>query len=209
MTLATVVKRNEQVAGFLIVFLTMVEMFSIPKSYFVLGSIVATSAMILTAFLLLKPGRELLRTRVSYFLFAAVTAATVYLIFLAGNLGIRAFPLFGMSSSSEQSIYGLFSGVPIVLLIIVLFLDAVGFESYFRGNLVRIFREKIGVASVFLVAAIDAMIHLSTFNPLFSATTFVADSVWGLYYFKTRDLSSTIACHFIWDILIFIVVPIR
>jgi membrane protease YdiL (CAAX protease family) len=202
-------KTNNQVAGFLIVFLTMVEMFSIPRSFFVLGSIVATSAMMLTAFLLLEEGRALLRTSVKHLLFAAMTAAILYFIFLAGNLGIRTFPLFGMSSASEQSIYGLFRGIPIELLVLVLLLDAVGFETYFRGNLVRIFREKIGIASVFLVAAIDAVIHLATFNPLFSATTFVADSIWGLYFFKTRDLSSTIACHFIWDILIFIVVPIR
>jgi len=46
-----------QLAGFVIVSLTMVEMFTIPQNYFVLGSIVSTSSMICVAvFLIGIPG---------------------------------------------------------------------------------------------------------------------------------------------------------
>ena len=140
---------------------------------------------------------------------AVFVAIFLYLIFFAGNLGIKAFPLFGITTSSEQSIYGLFNNVPLPLLVIVFVLDAVGFESYFRGDVLANLSPKLGIFSVFAAAAIDAGIHFSTFNPLFPATTFIADSVWGLYYYKTRDLTSTIVCHFVWDIMIFILIPIH
>jgi len=103
----------------------------------------------------------------------------------------------------------LFSNTPTPLLVLILALDAVGFESYFRGNLQTIFSKRIGVGSVFVVALIDAAIHISTLNPLFPATVIVADSVWGLNYYFTRDLYSNIASHFLWDLLVFILLPIH
>lgn len=201
-------RKYDQIVGFLIVVLTMVEMFTIPRGYFVLGSIVSTSAMICVAYLLLS-GRVLSKPTVIHVVLAVLVAIGLYLIFVAGNLGVRTFPVFGLSSAGEQSIYGLFNNVPVPLLVIVLILDAFGFETYFRGNVLEVLSQRIGLGSVFAAAALDASIHLSTFNPLFPATTFVADSVWGLYYYKTRDLTSTILCHFVWDILIFIIVPIH
>jgi membrane protease YdiL (CAAX protease family) len=202
-------RRYDQIIGFLIVAMTMVEMFTIPRSYFVLGSIISTSAMICAAYLLFNGNRERFRPSVRHLVLAVFVAIFLYLIFFAGNLGIKAFPLFGITTSSEQSIYGLFNNVPLPLLVIVFVLDAVGFESYFRGDVLANLSPKLGIFSVFAAAAIDAGIHFSTFNPLFPATTFIADSVWGLYYYKTRDLTSTIVCHFVWDIMIFILIPIH
>lgn len=138
-----------------------------------------------------------------------LVAFILYGIFLAGNYAVTNIRLFGVSNSNELSIYGLFSGAPVPLLVVVFALDAIGFESYFRGNLQGIFSEKIGVGSVFLVALIDAAIHISTFNPLFPVTVIIADSVWGLNYYVTKDLYSNIASHFLWDMMIFVLLPIH
>jgi membrane protease YdiL (CAAX protease family) len=209
LTLPPSSRRYNRIFGFVIVALTMIEMFRIPKSDFVLGSIVSTTSMICVAYLLLSDQRGLSRPSALHIIIAVVVAILLYLVFVAGNLGVRAFPVSGLSAAGEQSIYGLFNNVPVPLLVIVLILDAFGFESYFRGHILSEFSQKIGVWSVFAAAAIDASIHISTLNPLFPATTFVADSVWGFYYYKTRDLSSTILCHFFWDIMIFILIPIH
>ncbi len=199
---------TQQTAGFLIIALSMVEMFTIPKDYFVLGSIVSTSSMALVAFLL-TGFKGLFRPKIIYFVLAVAGAVFLYVVFLGGNLAIRALNIPGLSASGEQNIYGLFSGASLPLLIVVLILDAVGFESYFRGNLLGAFSKRIGVFSVPLVAGMDAAIHLATLNPLFPATTFVADLVWSAYFYKTRDLTTTILFHFLWDLLIFVIFPIR
>lgn len=198
----------KQLEGFLVVAVSMVTMFIIPREYFVLGSIISTYLMVTIAYLL-TGFKAMFRPRVIYFTLAIAGAVFLYLVFLGGNLAIRSLNIPGLSASGEQSIYSLFLGVPLPLLILVLILDAVGFESYFRGNLLSEFSKKIGIYSVPLVAGMDAAIHFATLNPLFPATTFVADLVWGAYFYKTRDLSTTIVFHFLWDILIFVIFPIR
>jgi uncharacterized protein len=198
-----------QLAGFAIVALTMVEMFSIPKEYFPFGSIVSTSAMALVAYLLSNQTGNKFPGGTWRVTIGIATAFILYGIFLAGNYAVTTTKLFGISGANESTIYGLFSGVPTPLLILILALDAIGFEAYFRGNLQTILSRKIGIGSVFLVALIDAAIHISTMNPLFPATVIVADSVWGLNYYFTRDLYSNIASHFLWDLLIFVLLPIH
>jgi uncharacterized protein len=198
-----------QLAGLAIVALTMVEMFTIPKSSFILGSIVSTSCMIAVAFLLSNQTEKKFRDSLRGLALGIILALLLYGVFLAGNYGVQNLKLFGVNGTNEQSIYNLFSGTSPALLVGVLALDAIGFEAYFRGNLQNIFAKKLGVGAIFLVALIDAAIHISTLNPLFPATVIVADSIWGLNYYLTKDLYSNIACHFLWDILIFILLPIH
>ena len=198
-----------QLAGFAIVVLTMVEMFTVPKQYFILGSLVSTSVMACVAYLLADQTGKKFRDG-PWRIFLGITVAfALYGIFLAGNYAVVNLKLFGISGNNEQSIYGLFSGTSWPLLVGVLALDAIGFESYFRGNLQSILSKKIGIGAVFLVAGIDAAIHISTMNPLFPATVLIADSVWGLNYYFTKDLYSNIASHFLWDLLIFVLLPIH
>ena len=198
------------VTSFLIVALAMIEMFSVPKGYFVLGSLVATSCMICATFLVIPDcgSSEFRKTSPKTIVLGAVTAIVLYLVFVAGNAFVRSFSPLGVSISNENSIYLLFASTPILLRIVVFVLDAVGFESYFRGTLQRQFSTRIGVGSAFVVALLDSAIHISSLNPLFVATTFVADSIWGLNYYFTKDITSNITSHLLWDILIFIVFPI-
>ena len=58
------------------------------------------------------------------------------------------------------------------------------------------------------MALFDSFLHLATLNPLWVATTFVADLAWGLNYYYRRDLYSNIGSHFLWDLAIFVVRPI-
>ncbi len=209
MSAAFPAKSTPQLAGFLIVALTMIEMFTIPKGYFVLGSIVSTSAMALVAYLLAGNLFQKEIHGVFKMIIGIVTAVLLYFVFYLGNYGVNHLNLLGIGTSNEQTIYGLFSSVPLPLLVIVLALDAVGFEYFFRGNLQNLLARKIGIGAVFLVAVIDALIHISTLNPLFPATVIVADSVWGLNYYFAKDLYSNIASHFLWDLLIFVILPIH
>ncbi|MDA4129357.1 MAG: CPBP family glutamic-type intramembrane protease [Thaumarchaeota archaeon] len=202
-------KAAPQLLGFVVVALTMIEMFTIPKSYFALGSIVSTIAMACSAYLVSSDSALKTKIRFPKIGVGIVTALILYFVFYLGNYGINTLNLPGIKSGNEQGIYGLFSNVPIPLLILILALDAIGFEYYFRGNLQSLFAKKIGIGAVLLVAVIDAIIHISTLNPLFPATVIVADSVWGLNYYYTKDLYSTIVSHFLWDLLIFVFFPIH
>ena len=196
-----------QTAGFLIVCLTMVEMFVVPRNYFIAGSLVSTSCMLCVALLLAKYG-QLFHPSYRSIIIGVSSAVVLYLIFVGGNAAIKIVSPLGMSTTNESSIYALFASSPLQLKVLVFLLDAFGFESYFRGVLQRVVFAKLGVGSAFAVAAVDAAIHLSTLNPLFPVTTFIADAVWGINYYFSKDVGSNIVSHFLWDMLVFVILPL-
>lgn len=199
-------------SGFLIVATSMVAMYVVPGEFFVPTVLVSTSCMILITYHLTSYSR-LFKPRWQSIGLGLVTSALLYGIFLLGNYGIKAVHPFGISASSETSIYSLIASHALPLQVAILAFDALGFESYFRGVLQNYFLTRsngnLAVGACFTSALVDALIHLVSLNPLWAITTFIADSVWGLTYYYTRDLSSSAASHFVWDIAIFIFFPIK
>jgi len=198
------------IAGFLVVAASMAVLFLVPQAYFIAATYVATTCMIAVTYLLTRY-RGLFRPRAVTVAFGLVTAIGLYLIFYLGNLGVTTLHPFGMSVASENSIYSLIASPsnPLYSQVAVLAFDAAGYESFFRGVLQTRLEPRAGVGSVFLVALIDALLHVITLNPLWVVTTFIADSVWGLTYYYSKDLTSSMASHFVWDLVIFILLPIR
>jgi len=140
----------------------------------------------------------------------AVSAVALYGVFYAGNAGVQALNVPGVSTASEGSIYALIASPsnPLFLQVAVLAFDAAGYEAYFRGVLQGRLEGRLGVWSAFAVAGLDAMLHVATLNPLWVGTTFVADSVWGLTYHYGGGMRASVASHFLWDLAIFILRPI-
>lgn len=204
-----------QSIGLVIVILAMSTLFIRPSStYFVLGVFIATPTMLLVS-LWLTRFRGLYKPRPKNLIAGVCSAILLYFVFYGGNYLITTIKPLGLSASSETSIYGTISTHALPLQLAILLLDALGFESYFRGTLQNFFAFKISgqrggrLGSVFLTALCDCLIHVISFNLLWVVTTFIADSVWGLTYYYTKDLSSSMTSHLIWDIVIFILVPIR
>lgn len=202
--------RTRLAAAFLMVFASMALLFTLPSSLFTTAALLSTGCMLLAS-LALGGYRRLFSPRISSLAVGLISAVLLYGIFFAGNAFVlRVHPL-GIGSASEASIYSLITSPsnPIYLQVGVLLFDALGYESFFRGVLQGRLQSRTGVAAPFAVAAIDASIHLMTFNPLWVVTTFIVDSVWGLAFFYTRDLTSSMTSHFVWDIAIFLLLPIR
>jgi membrane protease YdiL (CAAX protease family) len=91
----------------------------------------------------------------------------------------------------------------------VLLFDSVGYESFFRGVLQEKMRPRLGAGAAPAVALLDAGLHLATLNPLWVATTFVADLGWGLTYRYGGRLPASVTSHLAWDVAIFLVRPIK
>jgi len=197
-------------AAFAFVLASMVALFLLPSTYFIAATFGSMSCMIIATYLTTRY-RGLFRPRTMTVLLGIVSAAALYLVFYAGNAGIQALHPLGLTASTESSIYSLIASPsnPLYLQVSVLAFDAVGYESFFRGVLQTRLEPRFGAASPFLVALIDASIHILTLNPLWVVTTFVADSCWGMTFHYSKDLTSNTLSHFVWDIVIFIVAPIK
>lgn len=204
-----------QAAGFAAVAISMVLLFIPPPStYFVYGVFVATPVMMLVAFWL-TGYKNLFNPSAKSITIGLISALLLYLVFLGGNFAVQNFGyLVGLHSTSEETIYSTIAAHPLYLQVAILIFDAFGFESYFRGTLQNFFMSRISInrgkaGSIFLAALCDSLVHILSFNPLWVVTTFIADSVWGLTFYSTRDLGSNVTSHLIWDLVIFIVAPIR
>ena len=195
--------------GFLVVAAAMIVLFVAPRGLFVDASFAATTLMIVVAYI--EGNLRLPRLSARNLLIGLLSAAILYLIFYAGNLAITRVGFPGNASSGESSIYTLIASPsnPLPLQISILAFDAAGFELFFRGTLQVRLQQRVGIGAAPVTALIDAGLHLVALNPLWVATTFVADLVWGLTYYYGRDLSTSLTSHFVWDVAIFIISPIR
>jgi len=188
----------------------MALMFTVPKTDFIAAAFVSTGTMALAAYYVTRY-RGLFHPSVKTIAIGLLSAGVLYAIFYAGNQGISQIHPLGISQSSESPIYALIasSANPLYLQVGILAFDAVGYETFFRGVLQGRLQPKTGLGSVFLVALVDAGIHVITLNPLWVVTTFIADAVWGLTYFYSKDLTSNVTSHFVWDLFIFVLLPIK
>jgi len=186
----------------------MLFLFAVPHSYFVEATFISTSCMIGAAYtqMALMPRQPRPRSVV----LGLASAALLYGIFYGGGWLVSTYHPFGITSASETSIYSLISSPanPIYLQVAVLLFDSAGYEYFFRGVLQRRLTPRFGVMAAPAVAALDALLHIATLNPLWVGATFVTDLLWGItcHYEGTQ---SSFTSHFVWDIAIFILRPIR
>jgi len=186
----------------------MLLLFTVPSSYFVEATFVSTSCMIGAAYAQRAPRAK--HPRLGPVALGLVSAAILYSIFYGGAWLVSTYHPFGISSASEASIYSLISSPanPVYLQAAVLLFDSAGYESYFRGVLQRRLRPRFGVMAAPVVASLDAVLHVATLNPLWVGATFVTDLLWGVtYHYGGTQASFT--SHFVWDIAIFILRPVR
>jgi uncharacterized protein len=188
---------------------SLVVLFVLPSSYFIAATFAATSLMIIGAYIC-GGFASLGRPKALSLAGGLVSAAILYGVFFAGNAAVGSLQRPGVGAASEKAIYSLIASPsnPLGLQVSVLLFDAVGYESFFRGVLQRKLEPRLGVAAAPAVALLDAGMHIATFNPLWVATTFVADLLWGLTYRYGGGLQASMTSHFVWDIAIFIVRPI-
>ena len=186
----------------------MFFLFTVPTSYFVGATFVSTSCMVGAAYAqrALTPRRLGVRP----VLLGLASAALLYSIFYGGSWLVSTYHPFGITSASETSIYSLISSPanPVYLQLAVLLFDSAGYESFFRGVLQKRLKPRFGIMAAPAVASLDAVLHAATLNPLWVGATFVTDLLWGVTYHYGRTQSS-FTSHFVWDIAIFILRPIR
>jgi len=200
--------RRGLVVSLAIVIASMFLLFTVPSSYFVDATFVSTSCMVGAA---LTQGALIpKRPRLSSVMLGLASAALLYGIFYGGAWMVSTYHPFGITSTSETSIYSLISSPanPAYIQVAVLVFDSAGYESFFRGVLQRRLRPRFGIMGAPAVATIDAVLHVATLNPLWVGATFVTDLLWGVtYHYEGKQASFT--SHLVWDIVIFILRPIK
>jgi membrane protease YdiL (CAAX protease family) len=82
-------------------------------------------------------------------------------------------------------------------------------EAVWRGVIARFLMERWGrAAGIVAGAAIYALAHAATLNPLLVAAALGCGLFWGVLYAATDSLVAPLVSHLVWDILLLFVLPI-
>ena len=123
--------------------------------------------------------------------------------------------LFDFARPEVDAVYSMKTGLPVWLIgLLLLFLIGPAEEFFWRGyvqkTFARLFGGKRAADCAFIVtAAIYALVHIWSFNFMLIMAALVAGLVWGfIYRICPKALPALIVSHALWDLLVFVVMPI-
>ncbi len=123
--------------------------------------------------------------------------------------------MFDFARPQVDSVYAMKEGIPqwlIALLLICLIgpAEELFWRGYVQRTLSRILSGKHAADYAFIItAAVYALVHIWSFNFMLVMAALVAGAVWGLLYrLFPKALPALVVSHALWDVLVFIIMPI-
>jgi membrane protease YdiL (CAAX protease family) len=136
-----------------------------------------------------------------------VSALVLYGIFWIGKE--TANLLFAFAPGQIASVYATKTQLDAVLIgFLLVFLMGPAEEIYWHGFVQRRLVVRYGVRSGVLgTAAVYALVHAASLNPMLILAAGVCGLYWGLLYQREQNLIPLIISHSLWDLLIFVLYP--
>lgn len=143
-------------------------------------------------------------------IFGIVIAVTLWSVFWIGDKLSQI--LFDFARPQVDSIYNMKEGEsPLLLTMLMLFLIGPAEEIYWRGYVQRTLSLRWNNNIGFIVTTlIYALVHAGSCNFMLTMAALVAGAAWGLLYrFFPDRFAAIIISHAIWDVAVFIWLPIQ
>jgi len=136
------------------------------------------------------------------------TAAILYIVFLLGSLLFRW--LFGFAEGQISSVYSIKTQAsPYVIALLLLFIIGPAEEIFWRGFVQSRFAARWGDWTGLIAAtAAYTLVHVWSGNIMLMIAALVGGLYWGFIYKHTRNLFPVIVSHAVWDVLVFLLLPL-
>ena len=137
-----------------------------------------------------------------------LSAILLYLIFYIGNI-VTGY-IFPFKDAQVLSVYSNRSqGNPLWIGLLLLLVIGPGEELYWRGFIQNTLSTKFGENKGYVMATLlYAGVHILTGNIMLIIAALVCGIYWGWLYKKQKSLLTVIISHAIWDLTIFVLLPI-
>lgn len=147
------------------------------------------------------------RFKTSYILIGIFSAFVLYMVFMGGNFA--ASQLFSFAKGQINSIYDLRKQSTPVVIGFLVFLIGPAEEIFWRGIVQHTTAHRLGsIQGYFIASLLYALAHIWAFNFMLVMAALVCGLFWGLVYMKYRSLWPGIISHALWDLLIFVLLPV-
>lgn len=169
------------------------------------SSILAGGAL----FLQRKNLRGIFAFKSFYPVIGIISAVVLYLVFFIGNMAAER--LFAFAEGQVSGIYALKTqSGPVVVGLLLFFIIGPAEEIFWRGFMQKRLAERYGVLIGYLAAAaVYTLVHLWAFNFMLAGAALLCSLSWGFIYMKFRSVWPGIISHAVWDLAIFIVLPVK
>lgn len=138
-----------------------------------------------------------------------MAAGGLYLVFWVGYwISTQILPF---AVSQMDSIYAFRDGRnPVWIALLLLLVIGPAEEIFWRGFIQQRLSKKYGVLVGFILATVVyTLVHIWSFNFMLITAAAVCGGFWGLLFILTKNLWPCILSHAIWDVIVFIVFPIK
>lgn len=137
------------------------------------------------------------------------SALLLYLIFWSGGWLLTAVvPASGAAIAAVYAPASILPSWSIVLLLVLLIAPAE--EIFWRGLVQKRLVAATGpYFGLILGALFYALVHLWAANMVLVLAALVCGLFWGIMYLKTGSLFPGIISHALWDVLIFVIIPLN
>ncbi len=139
---------------------------------------------------------------------AVASAALLYAIFWLGNKATAFLPF---QKEGIAAIYQNKQGTsPVVIALLMIFVVGPGEEIFWRGYVQGTFENGCGGLRGWLLAAFFyAAVHFASANIMLVGAAATAGLFWGWLYWRYKNLWANILSHVLWDVTIFLLLPIK
>jgi membrane protease YdiL (CAAX protease family) len=151
---------------------------------------------------------EIYGFKTSYILVGIFSAFVLYMVFFVGNFA--ASQLFSFAKGQINGIYDLRKqSTPVVIGFLVLLIGPAE-EIFWRGLVQRTTARRWGPLNGYLsTSLLYALAHIWAFNFMLVTAALICGLFWGLVYMKYRSLWPAIISHALWDLFIFVLLPVH
>ena len=184
--------------------------FAVPVGNFWIKLCISASILATTGLTLSRgEWKSLFRFKRRHLCLGPVSALVLYGIFWLGNEVSSV--LFPFASKEISSIYFNKTQLPsIVIGLLLVFVMGPAEEIYWHGFIQRAFSHRYGaVAGVLLTTAIYAVVHVVALNFMLFVAAAICGLFWGVLYQREQSLIPVIISHSLWDLIIFVLFPLR
>lgn len=164
--------------------------------------------LIVTVFLFDREVFKLGKLKLRYLGIGVGSAVVLYGVFYIGNY-LAAF-VIPAKDSLIHNVYMNKAGTnPAIIITCLLLIIGPGEELFWRGYIQKSLSIKFGSKSIFIAALLYTAVHVVTLNLMLIMASLVCGLFWGALFYKEKSLYPVIISHALWDITIFLLLPLN
>jgi uncharacterized protein len=155
--------------------------------------------------------QEAVEDEASFFKYISIGILSGLILYLLFWLGVQAFDLLNLPfENSIKKLYRWFAPALFWQYLALILVAAPGEELFWRGFVQKRLLRYFGpLKSILIAALLYASVHIYSGTFILMLAAFLSGLIWGALYLWKKSMPLVIVSHVVFDIMIFIILPLK